>query len=373
MAEGTVTLAQLRRDICTELQMPFFRRYNGPLTADGSTSTIKLVDSDLNQTDDFWAGAWAYRIASQDSSLITTFLANENAAMLEKSIASLTSGDSYEIHSIWNAYDIHRAINRAINMDGRAFPETVLDETVILEEDKLGYTISGLAKKPWIMAKVWLERNTNVQRGSPSSATASSITVAGQDFSQVTSAWKISIYAGTGSGQLHSVSSAAGAVINVTPNWTVTPDTTSKYALWNPNEQIYDGYRVASLRFDAKEFPDIVYFRTRYPSLYGMRIRFEYISVPASMTAELDTTVVPNEYVIARACSILHGQAIGDNRYNRDMHYAEHIRYKERADEILARFHPHVPDITIWTDFESPYHDMEDPLGWRDSGLGRYG
>jgi hypothetical protein len=95
-----------------------------------------------------------------------------------------------------------------------------------------------------------------------------------------------------------------------------------------------------------------------------MRIRIEYLVHPTGLTAETDTTLVPKEYIVARACSILHGQAISDNRFNREMHYAESVRYQQRADEILGRFHPHTLDITVWEDQDSQYRDTLDPLGW---------
>lgn len=366
MAEQTYTLAQLRRDICTELQMPFFRRYGGPLAADGATTTTQLVDADLTQGDDFWAGQWFYHIDTQAAAYINTFLANTDAALLEKAITGLNSGDAYEIHAIWNAYDIHRAINRAIEMDGKAFPETSTDQTMVLGEDQLAYSLAGLAKKVWIPAKIWLERATSVTRGQATAGGASSITDSAVDFTGVTNAFLVSIYHGTGKGQVRNVASLTGIhQINTSVAWTTVPDATSKYAVWNPSKEVYDWFQVRAARWDSKEFPDILYLKSRYPSLYGMRIRIEYMVHPTAIALEADTTIVPKEYVLARACSILHGQAIGDNRFNRDMHYAEHVRYQQRADEILGKYHPHTPDITVWEDQDSQYQDTLDPLGWR--------
>ena len=88
MSEPTVTLAQLRRAIAKELEMPFFKRYkNGVLTAD-SGDTDEMVDSQLTQKDKFWNGAWFYRVASQEASLITNFVASDNKLVLEVPITS---------------------------------------------------------------------------------------------------------------------------------------------------------------------------------------------------------------------------------------------------------------------------------------------
>src|SRR5690242_21332601 len=99
MSEPTNTLAELRRAIAKELNMPFFKRYkNGFLDAD-SGDTDQLVDADLTQKDKFWNGAWVYRVASQEASLITNFTTNDNTASLEFPITAFAAGDDYEIHN----------------------------------------------------------------------------------------------------------------------------------------------------------------------------------------------------------------------------------------------------------------------------------
>ena len=156
MAELTTTLAELRRAIARELEMPFFKRYkNGFLDAD-SGDTDELVDSQLTQKDKFWNGAWLYRVASQEASLITNFTASDNKLVLEVPITTVAAGDDYEIHNIWNAYDIHEAINAAIRDSRRVFFETVTDETIIIEEDKLAYSLSSLNKTPHLQATTLL-------------------------------------------------------------------------------------------------------------------------------------------------------------------------------------------------------------------------
>src|SRR5688572_12214878 len=151
MSEPTKTLQQLRRLIARELEMPFFKKYSaGFLDADAGGSTSTLIDSVLTQKDKYWNGAWLYRVASQEASLITNFTASDNKLFLEVPITTIADGDDYEIHSIWNAYDIHDAINAAIRDSRRVFFETITDETVIVEEDQLEYSISSLTKTPHI-------------------------------------------------------------------------------------------------------------------------------------------------------------------------------------------------------------------------------
>ena len=368
MSENTNSLQALRQLIARELRFPFFTKYGIAQTVDATSSVTAPVDAALTQSDDYWNGDFFYHITSQSSRQITDFVASTDTLTLEYALAAITTADTYEIHSIWNAYDIHAAINRAIEQASKSFPDTVVDESLVLEEDQLAYTISGLTKKPWVVSKLWVERNTNTIRGTATSGAVTHLTDTALigAVADVNTNWKISIYAGTGSGQIRGVTAASNTTGAVTPdsNWTTAPDTTSKYALWNPLEQVYDWFKIENARLDAKEYPDTLYFTSRIPSLYGMRIRIEYLSTPTSLSAEADTTIVNKEFILAKACSILHGQMVGDSRYNRELHYGEHVRYKEQADEILSRFRVSTPDVTLWTEGDQVYDDLENPLNW---------
>lgn len=369
MAEPTLTLAELRRLICTELQMPFFRRYKlGYLTAD-SGSTTTLVDTDLTQRDKFWERAWLYRVASLEASLITRFDGKDNKAFLETPITAIGAGDQYEIHSVWNAYEIHAAINEAIRQVQRTYVDIVTDETLVVQENVRTYTISGLTKVPYLVHQVYLEQPASVKRGQLVSATSTTAVVESAGIlSDVNTNWKISIYAGTGKGQVRSVASTASATVTVTA-WTTTPDSTSKYALWDATQETYDWYRYEAVRLgeSSKEFPNTLYFSVLPVSFYGMRIRIEYSSVPAALTTEAGTTVVPATYIKYAAVSALHSQQVQDNRADRELHFGEARRYKEMADEYLARNAPHKPDSMMFRQQDMYYQpDSADPLGWRN-------
>jgi len=367
MAEPTKTLQQLRRAIARELEMPFFRRYtNGFLDADSGGGTQTLIDSALTQKDGFWNGAWFYRVASQEVSLILNFIAPDDTAILEVPVTTIASGDDYEIHNIWNAYDIHEAINQAIRDSRRTFFETVTDETLIVKEDTLVYLLTGLTKTPHMIQKVWLEQPTSVKRGVLVSATGTTFVVESAGIlTDVTSNWKVSIYAGTGAGQLRDIVSVLSATGTVAA-WTTQPDSTSKYALWNPTEQIYDWKPWQGVRYDSmKEFPDYLYFSHRPVDFQGLRIRLEYTALPAELSAEADTTVVPISYLVPAAISILHGRKVKDTKVDRELHFAESKRYKEQADEWLQRNAPHRPDRDVFAQTANNYQpDSNNPLNW---------
>jgi len=366
MSEPTVSLTTLRRAIARELEMPFFRRYKAGFLDVDSGSTTSLVDSELTQKDKFWNGAWVYRVATQESSLITNFNVSTNEIVLEVPITTFASGDDYEIHSIWNAYDIHEAINQSIRDSRRIFFENVTDETIVIEEDKLAYVLTSLAAVPQFIHKVWLEQPTSVKRGTVVSSTSTATTLENSGIlSDVDSNWKISIYAGTGKGQIRSVVSVASAIATVAA-WTTTPNSTSKYALWNPTQQRNDWYPWHALRYDStKEFPDLLYFSRSPIDFQGLRIRLEYTAMPAELSDEDDTTIVPESYLVPAAISKLHSRKVKDTKVDRELHFAESKRYLEMAESWMVRNAPHRPDSNILDQHSGVYQpDTMNPLNW---------
>ena len=363
MSEFTTTRAELRRAIASELQMPFARRFPaGFSTLDSTSSSTKIVDAALRQKDKFWDGDWFYGITTGDISLIRAFNAQERTAHLETE-RSGTDTETFEIHSIWNADEIHKAINRSLQMCQRVFHQTVVDESLVYQEDTLTYTISGLSIRPWVLNKVFIERPNTVYQGTASAGGASTITLQSVP-SGINTNWKISIYAGTGKGQSRNYASAAGLIVTVSSAWTTNPDDTSKYAIWDPTDEQYHWEPVYALSQDAKEFPDSLRFRSRFTSSHGMRIRLEYLAYPTALSADADTTGVPKEYILPMACSILHGQRLSSTRADRDMHFAEQERYKDQADKFLIRNAPHRPDTLIPVEGGVEFTDTENPLGW---------
>jgi hypothetical protein len=345
--------------------MPFFRRYAaGFLTAD-SGDTVSFVDTDLTQVDDFWKRTWVYRIASQEVSQIVKFNARLNQVFLEAPITSMTGSSLYEIHSLWNALEIHKAINDAIHDVERVFVDTVTDETFVIQEDVREYDLTALTRDPYLVNKIWIESPSTVRRGRAVSGGATTITLESSSLlTDVNTSWMISIYAGTGKGQVRSIVSVLGAQATVAA-WTTNPDSTSKYALWDASRETYDWYPFPKIRFDAKEFPSLMYFAVRPTSFYGMRIRVEYSALPVPLTTEASTTTVPESYITFAAMAKLHSDRVGDNRADRDLHFGESKRFEEMAAQYLMRNTPHRPDRMIFTASDGAFQpDMANPLNW---------
>ena len=148
------------------------------------------------------------------------------------------------------------------------------------------------------------------------------------------------------------MASISGQNVVVAVNWTTTPDTTSKWALWDASDE-YEWYRMTAVRFDAKEFPTIMYFPKDYDTVLGMRIRLHYMSGPVELATEGATTVVPKEYILHKALGLLYDMKINDNRADRqrftalaDQHhqlaevYKQTHRYQQNDfDHVAGRGH----------------------------------
>jgi hypothetical protein len=353
--------------------MPFARLIGDSSTLVGTQTTQRLADTALNQPTGYWDGHSIYHVSSGNIRRINRFIRAGNFMHLDR-VMSVTpvATDAYEIHTRFNAQDIHDAIDRAIEESFPSFFDTIEDESIILKEDTLEYDISTITNL-WYVTKMWLERATTSLTGTAQASAAGYITAAaGQDLSGVTSSWKVSVYAGTGAGQLRSVSSADNTTKRVTPTavWTTVPDTTSKYRLWDPTEQILEWARMVAVKFDAAEYPATMRFVRRYPSCYGLRLRIQCLKRPTALTTEASTTIVPSEYIHHKALSILYGTLSGDNRFDRARFAGDAEYHRQYADTYARRRAFRQPTGTFWrTDdprgIGGVDENVGDPLNWQ--------
>jgi len=376
MAVPTVTRAELRRAIGLELEMPFFMRYtDGYLTCDSTSTASKVQDSELTQPPSFWKNSWFYISDTSDTGLdgsirlVDDFASDSDILFLEYDLSSAPDNLEYELHSGFNANQIHNAINRAIETSFPAFFDVVQDSTLVYQEDKLTYDISGLTYAPYIISKVEIERPWNTITGTATSGDVAYLIDTGADFSDVNTNYKISIYDGTGAGQVRSVGSVTGTTqINPSVNFDTAPDSTSKYAVWDATEEELIWYRVLDCKFDRNEYPDTLYLgNSNWSDVYGGRIRLTYATKPSALTTDSATTVVPKEYIIAKAIELLSASKIGNHRSNtRKYQYKEQL-YKERAEDFKA-LNSTTMNTTLWQEYDAgqprTYTDI-DPLGFR--------
>jgi hypothetical protein len=367
MTAPTITLQELRRAVCRELRMPFFRRIGASSFCTAGSTATKIYDTgSLTQPDKYWNNSFVYWIDTQKSSLINAFNANEKALLLEKSVGETpTTGDEYEIHSIWNAEDIHESINRAIKSSRQSFFTTTIDQSKCWKEDVLEYDISGLSVTPWILDKIYMELPQNDIQFTPVSGGATSVTApAGVDLTSVKAGWIVSNFAGKGGGEVQTVTSVTNQVI-ATSTWTTAMDSTSRCMVFDPTESSW--YPVHNFHTDALEYPQYIRLSLRNPDFYGGRFKLEYLGVSAELSEEDSTTIIPEEYLINKVCSLLHGQVLNGTKSDKESHYAEFKRYQEEADSYLVRNAPHAPGIFIKNPnahVNSQGRDRNDPLNW---------
>jgi hypothetical protein len=367
MTAPSITLQELRRAVCRELRMPFFRRV-GPYSActAGSTAT-KIYDTvSLMQPDKYWNSSFIYWLDTQTSSLINVFNANEHALLLERTVGETpTTGDKYEIHSIWNAEDIHEALNRAIKSSRQSFFTTAIDQSTCWKEEVLEYDISGLTITPWILNKMYMELPQNDIQFIAAGGASNGITApADVDLTSVKAGWIVTLRNGTGKGQARTVVSVSSQTIFVSP-WATPPDATSFGSVFDPLESSW--YPVHNFHTDALEYPQYVRLTLRNPDFYGGRFRYEYLGVSSELTTEISTTIIPEEYLVNKACSLLHGQVLNGTKSDKEAHYAEFKRYQEEADSFLVRNAPHAPGLFIKNPdahVNSQGRDRDDPLNW---------
>lgn len=375
MGDPTTTRAILRYNICVELNMPFFRRYsNGYLTipVGHSCTSSKINHSSLTQKGGAWNGSWHHHLTTGEISKIRAFESLTNSYQLEIPLAATPAdGSVFQILSIWNPIDIHHAINRAIDSAKRIYIDTVTNRTRILQEDTLEYSLASLTTTPWIINKVYIERNTSRRTGMVQSATATTVVVENSSVtSGVNANWIISIYDGTGKGMQTTVTSVSGTTINVAnwtlhPDWVANPDSTSKYCLWDTTDQTLPWQMIEGYALDSKEWPTTLYLQRSFPQYNGMRIGLEYTAQPAGLTTEAGTSIVPAEYILNKAVSLLYGQRLSDNKIDRESFYAESERYREMAERFLMQNLPQKPDTTLKRRGGTEYYIEDDPLGWR--------
>jgi hypothetical protein len=349
--------------------MPFYVRFGSQLTCDtGATSdTTHLADTHLVQANDYWNGQWAWDATQATARYISDYAQTNGILTLEAALPATPvtgGGDAYEITSVFSPAEIHSAINRAIADGFPSFFDEVTDETVVIQEDKLSYDLTGLTTRPWIIYKIFAEMNSDVRRGTATAGGATSITDSAQDFSDLTTAYKVSIYAGTGAGQVKAVvSGTAGGVINVAA-FAPSPDTTSKYAVWNPADEDQPWYQVVQVKFDQVQYPGTMYLQGAYTSVLGMRLRLQFCAPPAALATDAATTCVPSEFVIGKAVAMLARSAVNRNRADRQRYEDVEDRYLRAAEDYRLKNTFRVPSITMWQDGGGFTGPADDPLGW---------
>ena len=390
MAEVEVTRKTLRRDIAKTARMPFFLRYKDQelnFTAGGSTntpaaSTEVFYCTKLTQEDGFWNNSYLYMVSTDAAKdglerLIPNFNRENNALYLEwpcdiDEVAD--TDDKFELYDMYPPSALHEGINDTIRDSWRTFPDIVTDETFVIERRQRKYQFSELAQAPAYVLQILAETVVNSVRGnvvtSSLNGSVDDLTIA--DVSGIDTNWRVSYYYNTGSGQQFGITAVDTAtnILTLDATATTSPDTSTWFRCWDPTEQRTDWYPMLSVKFDAPEHPSWMEFQGEPSASWGLRYRVIYIAQPAELSADTDTTTVPQYFVKNKTLAFLHDSMVGDNRADARAHSSIAEHYDQLARDYALRNPRRLPDGTVWTEseFYSGYGIEPNPLAWRGQG-----
>ena len=344
--------------------MDFALRIGESATATGGTTTTLIDTAMLDQADDYWNGDWLYVVNDADAStnddkirLITDFTQSSSTlTFLEALGASSASSDTFEIHSGWNAAQIHSAVNAAIEDGFPEFFDMNIDESIVLTRDTLEYTLPTSAA-PYFMNRMWIEQPEEKLKGTASGGSSTTLVDSSQSWTN--DEWNsmtVAIYHGTGKGQ-HAVITDGNSTTLTVAAWlgtgTTSPDSTSKYVIKDTTRELRDHYRVTAARFDKVYYPTKLYLTSRYTRFEGYGLRLQYVSKPSALTAEASSTDMPQEFIVRKALALLYAQRIADSRVDSDR-----FRYLQQYYDTLAEAYRQqnkwrMPSATMWTEAET--------------------
>ena len=370
MAEPTSTRAALRQELARRLNMAFALRIGASSTATAG-GTNELIDTNrLRQVDDFWNGSWLYIVndtsgADNDGAvrLISDFVSSTRSiAVVEPFSAAVANTDEYEIHSPWNALQIHDAINDAIDDAFPEFFDTVVDETTIILEDTLEYSLPTTTT-PYYVLGMWLEQVEDKFRGTASGGSSTTLVDSGQSWdNDKWNGMQVAIYDGTGKGQFATITDTSSSNTLTVAAWlgtgTTSPSTDSKYVIKDTPTEQYSWRRIPALRFDQAYWPTKMYLTSRYTTAYGRAFRIQYIAKPPSITTEAATTIVPSGFVTAKAQAILHGMRVADSRSDQDRHRYMHQFWESRAEAYKLQNKWRMPKGTLWMESDAAGNEL---------------
>ena len=360
MAEPTYTRKELRRAICAEARMEFYKRYpDYELTPDSDCSTTTLKCSKLVQAADSWKSSYIWVMSTDNArdglERYITASGTDGSLTLEWPCDTdqvPSTDDTFEIISMWPPSFIHEKINDVVRDEFRVYPNVVTDESIVIQEEKLEYDLTGLVPLPWQILQVYVERTTSGLYGTITSwsTDGSQFGDTTMDLSGVDTDWKASFYYGSGAGQLFSIQSvdtAAGLITPAVPAADM-PGTDTKLMLWDPTDQDLAWYPYLYCRFDQTEFPDKLYLYEDPSASYGLRFRLVYLAQSTELIADSDVTTVPQYFIVHKVLAMLHDSLSEDNRVDARRHTEIAEKHDQLARDFAMRNPRRLPQRFLW-------------------------
>jgi len=373
--EPSSTRQELRRELGIMSNMFFYNKYeNGYVPVTGTPTTTKVNCSDsLFQNDGFWTHSYAYFVSGVCEGMfreIAGFVRQNGTLILDYPLPSAPSAsDQIEITGRWSPAAIHKALNYGIREGQKAYPDTVIDESLVVRENVLEYDLTDLTRIPWQIRQIYLEDGVaSACEGNPVTGASDYITTSLSFSDDEYNGYHLSIYSGTGSGQLRTISdcTATDGKLIVSEAFDTTPATDSKFKVWSSSEQLATWTPLRTVLPDKEEFPTKIWIDSGLSRWNGYRIRLVYLSLPEELTADSDITYVPKDFVCHKALSYLHDRMIGLT----DADKALHGDASELHDQIAELYRQKNPSRSIPAMMREPMTGYpstilnENPLGW---------
>lgn len=292
------TRATLRHEIDTQLATVIGKPSATRTATGGSTST--LVDTARSETDDYWNNSWLYIASTTDGaapqgeeSLVADFVAATDTLTVSPGFsAAVGVGDTYELRRYFSAAMIHSAINLAIQDAQYQLRVETEDETLVVVEDSLAYTLPADVEH---VLRLDLLEHEVAYRGTATAGTASTLSDSSRSWgTDDLIGYEVAVYEGTGAGQYRTVESNTDTALTVSEDWTTNPDTTSKYVVKDVAEL---GYRHRIVH--ANIVGSSLFLRQHLPR--GQRLIVTYVPVHTDLSTDASTTEVPKSYIVMRA------------------------------------------------------------------------
>jgi hypothetical protein len=273
---------------------------SGTTTAAGATGY--LIDTARTEADDYWLGCYVYIKASTESTIVgeeRDITANESAtgiiSVAPNFPAAVPISTTYEIRRKNSRTDYKAAVNFAVLSAQGWRNELAIDDSNIIQEDKLEYTFpSGLL---WL-AEIWVEQRSILYKRTATGGAAGYLEDTGASFGADVDDETVVIYKGTGVGQSKTISSHTATKLNVSVNFATPPDSTSKYVVKKTSVEELAPLPLVGYRPDMAA--EIIKLGAE-PADLGQKMIIIYEKAPVKLTSDAQETDIPSRYITLKA------------------------------------------------------------------------
>ena len=336
------------------MRMRFFRQFDTVSTLTTVTDDQNVIDTKLTQRNDYWEGSWFYNTTLDKVSRIASSVESTGALVLETAITGMQATDEYQIYDLMSPIELNRHINEALVDHSWPHFYGVYESknAIIMVEDLRVYDLSSISPSIWWIYNMWVERASKNYRGFVVASAAGTVTLPDDisfDDPDMGTTWAISIYDGTGKGQtVRYYASHSGQVMTLDANWETEPDTTSKFAFWNTEDQRMDFSPMKFVRLSSPEYPQFLSLEQVRDDLLGMRIKFQYAGLATKLSNETDTSIIPKGFIVPQALSIIYTKMIGSAKADRSRYSSLSQEYIRLTQEYIEAKSFKAPSSTVW-------------------------